>query len=291
MSADAEVHDFTIGGLLHVAGVEATGYSRASGRPGGASTSAEVTVEGLTIGAATISVDRKGVRLGSSPPVPVSSAGPLVEQFNQSAASEGCNLTLLSNPPTYPQGTLFARPPLPDRVKADGSDAGSTAGGVVLRCVVPENLNPTNFKPLILQILLGFVGTEADASASAPQFGITGAGGPSYAGTTQSSGVAYAAGSASVGAAPPASTGTPGYPPSVPGAPPATTAVAPPVTAAAITHAGPTAVAGRLLGGLVPLRTGLEAGGLALAVLIGLLGVGLVAPWRVTLAPIDHPES
>jgi hypothetical protein len=47
----------------------------------------------------------------------------------------------------------------------------------------------------------------------------------------------------------------------------------------------------RPVGALLPLRTTLEASGLGLGILLSLAGVGLVAPWRVTLAPAGHPEA
>lgn len=284
VSADAEVHDFSIPGMLHVDGVEATGATEVSGRPGGAISTAQVTVTGLTIAGATISVTPSGVQLGSAAPVPVSGAGPLVQQFNQIAGTEGCNLTILSNPADYPQGTLFARPPLPNRINPNGTDAGSTGGGVVVRCVVPEALNPTNFKPLILQIVFGFVGTEANASLTVPQLGIGGAIG-------------------SLTTAPPVAAPPASLPASLPAAPaPAPTPVAAPA-AITPTAAGapalpatspsvaPVPAVTRPVGALVPLRTTLEASGLGLGILLSLAGVGLVAPWRITLAPAGHPEA
>jgi hypothetical protein len=282
VTADAEVHDFSIPGLLHVAGVEAAGSTEVSGRPGGATSTAQVTVSGLSIGGATISVSPKGVQLGAAPPVPVSGAAPLVQQFNQIAGTEGCSLTILSNPSDYPQGTLFARPPLPDRINANGTDAGSTDGGVVVRCVVPEALNPTNFKPLIMQIVFGFVGTEANASLSVPQLGI-GSVGPVTP-------PPIAAPPASL----PASLPVASAPVSVPAAAPAlvTPSAAPaPVLPPATPTAASLPAVTRPVGALLPLRTTLEASGLGLGILLSLAGVGLVAPWRVTLAPAGHPEA
>ncbi|HEX6394116.1 MAG TPA: hypothetical protein VFZ97_11790 [Acidimicrobiales bacterium] len=278
MSADAEATSFSIPGMLQVSHVSATGWTAVGGRPGSASTHADVSVSDLEIGGAAISLGSKGVSLGSSPPVPVDSAQPLVASFNQVASSVGCELTVLSSPSTYPQGPLFARPPLPNRVNPDGTDAGSTAAGLVIRCVVPESINTTNFKPLILQILFGFVGTEAHASTQAPQFGI-GPGndnGPSTGQSTYSAGLAAPISASPSGVAVPAS-------PSLSNPP------APAVTA----RLTPTTVAPRatvVTGALIGLRSGLELGGLAVGGLLIIAALALVSPWRVSLAPPGHPE-
>jgi hypothetical protein len=289
VAADAEVHDFSIPGLLKVASVAATGWTEASGRAGGASTSAQVQVTGLTIGGATISVGPQGVQLGSGAAVPVSSAQALVSAFNTAAGAVGCDLTVLSNPATYPQGPLFSRPPLPDRVSPAGTDAGSTAAGVAVRCVVPDNLNPTNFKPLILQLLFGFVGTEAGASTQDIQLGIGPSGIGSAPATLSTGGAAVPVPAlvepALAGPAVAAGEAVPAAPSS-----PAVQAVTPPMTAAPSAAATTTRPAAPV-GALVALRTTLEASGMALALLIALAGLLLIAPWRVTLAPVDHPEA
>lgn len=276
VAADAEVHNFSITGLLSAAGVEANGWTEASGRPGGAATHAQVDISDLTIAGTSISIGPGGVQLGSNPAVPVSQAQPLVDQFNQSASSVGCNLTLLSNPADYPQGTLFARPPLPNRVRADGTDAGSTAAGVSVRCVVPDSLNPTSFKPLILQILLGFVGTEANASQEPVQYGI----GTTDLGLGTGTGSGAVAGSVSAGSVSLAGSGAAASSP----------ALAPPAQPLAATRPAATPRVLSTEGALLPARTSLEVAGLVLAALAALLGMNLVAPWRVTLAPVDHPE-
>ena len=279
MSADAEATSFSIPGMLQVSHVSATGWTAVGGRPGSASTHADVSVSDLEIGGATISVGSKGVSVGSSPPVPVDSAQPLVASFNQIASSVGCELTVLSSPSTYPQGPLFARPPLPDRVNPDGTDAGSTAAGLVVRCVVPDSVNTTNFKPLILQILFGFVGTEAHATAQAPQFGF-GLGidnGPSPGPSSYSAGLA----------APPIPTSPSGV--EVPASPSLSNPPAPAVTA----RLTPSTVAPKatvVTGTLIGLRSGLELTGLALAGLLIIASLALLAPWRVSLAPPGHPE-
>jgi hypothetical protein len=279
MSADAEATSFSIPGLLQVAHVEATGWSAAGGRAGSASTHAEVNINDLTINGATISLGSKGVSVGSSPPVPVDSAQPVVASFNQVASAVGCELNVLSSPSTYPQGPLFSRPPLPNRVNPDGTDAGSTAAGFVVRCVVPDSINTTNFKPLILQILFGFVGTEAHASTQAPQFGI---GGDNF---DSSSVPSSSSGSGSVPAIPSvAPTGSEAV--AVPSLsnPPAPSVAARPAAPAATPR--PAVVTGSLIG----LRSGLEVTGLALAALLIMAALALLAPWRVSLAPPGHPE-
>jgi len=276
VAADAEVHNFSITGLFTVAGVEASGWSQASGRPGGAATNAQVDISDLSIAGTSISIGPNGIQLGTGPTVPVSQAGPLVDEFNQSASSVGCNLTVLSNPADYPQGTLFARPPLPNRVKADGSDAGSTAAGAALRCVVPDNLNPTTVKPLILQVLLGFVGTEANASSEPLQYGI-GTGDLGIGSGLQPGSVAPAA-------APPAA------PDFASGAPALATPAQPFTPSRAAASPSPPRLV-TTVGALLPARTTLEMAGLILAALAALFGLNLVAPWRVTLAPVDHPEA
>jgi hypothetical protein len=282
VSADAELNDFSIPGVLHVASVEATGFSQANAKPGGAATSAAVTVSGLTIGGSTISITPAGVQLGSQAPVPVTADGAVVQEFNQAAAAVGCNLTVLSNPATYPQGPLFSRPPLPNRVNPAGTDAGSTGAGALVRCAVPNSLNPTTFNPLIVQIVFGFVGTEANASYDNPGLGI-GSLAPPPAGTStpilpsSSGGLAPAPSGASSISSTLSSGGT------GPAVTPTTVSRTTPPTIESV-------VPTRTLGGLVPIRSTLEAGGLAVALLIALAGVGLLAPWRITLAPVDHPE-
>ena len=46
----------------------------------------------------------------------------------------------------------------------------------------------------------------------------------------------------------------------------------------------------RALGRLVPVRTSVEVAGFVLAVLLAAAGLMIVAPWRVSLAPVRHPE-
>ena len=278
MSADAEATSFSIPGLLSVSHVQASGWSAAGGRAGSASTHAAVAVSGLQINGATISLGPNGVTLGSGPAVPVASAQPVVASFNQVASGAGCELTVLSSPSTYPQGPLFARPPLPNRVNPDGSDAGSTAAGFVLRCVVPDSINTTNFKPLILQILLGFVGTEAHASTEAPQYGI---GGGTFDTAAPLSNYPAATTAPSTGAVLPS--GFSEAAPSLPNSSSPALAARPASTPAT---SKPAVVTGTLIG----LRSGLEVGGLALAALLIIAALALLAPWRVTLAPPGHPE-
>jgi hypothetical protein len=278
VAADAEVTSFSIPGMLQVSHVEASGWTAVGGRPGTASTEAQVSVSGLEIGGATISLGSKGVAVGSSPPVPLDSAEPTIAAFNQTAAAVGCELTVLSSPSTYPQGPLFERPPLPNRLNPDGTDAGSTAAGFVVRCVVPEALNPTNFKPLILQILFGFVGTEAHASTQAEQAGVGGGDLPS-----QPSSLSYSP-QATTGGLSTSAGGFSAQPtPSLSNSPPSP-AVARPPAAAGPTH--PAVVAGALIG----LRGELELSGLAMAALLIIAALALLAPWRVPLAPPGHPE-
>lgn len=267
-AASASVTDFSLPGIVSVAGVQAVGVSRANGRPGGAATAAHVTVTGLRVGTAVISLSDAGITLGSGAPVPVGAAQPLVDAFNRVAGANGCSLTVLRDPATYPQSPLFERPPLPNRVAADGTDAGSTAAGFYLRCAVPDNLNPTNFKPLILHIVFGFVGTEirattAPASGSATG-GNLGAGaspaspGPAGGGSDVQDGLLTA--------------GPGGNPPTGGGPVPASRAGA---SAPAVE---------RRLGPLVGLDGGMEAAGGLIGIVGALVGLGLLGPWRVPLA-------
>lgn len=277
MTADAEATNFSIPGMLHVSHVQASGWTAVGGRPGSASTHAEVSISDLEIAGATISLNSKGLTLGSSPPVPVDSAQSVVEAFNQVASTVGCELNVLSSPSTYPQGPLFARPPLPNRLSADGTDAGSTSAGFIVRCVVPDSLNSTNFKPLILQILFGFVGSEAHASTQALQLGIG-----EFPPSPDSSN--YSAPHPSPVAA---STNFGGS--AAAAVQPMANSAAPPVAAVpSPATAPPRAIV--VTGSLIGLRSGLEVAGLALAALLIIAALALLAPWRVSLAPPGHPE-
>jgi hypothetical protein len=282
ISASAAVTNFQFPGLFSVGSVQATGLSRASGRPGGASSTSHVIVSGLRIGAATISLSDAGVSLGSGPPVPVSAAQSLLDAFNQVASTSNCSLTLLRNPADYPQGPLFSRPPLPNRINPDGTDAGSTAAGFYLRCAVPDDLNPTNFKPLILNVLLGFVGTEARASvgsgADQPSSAVGSAGSAPGAGTGDS---LQASSTPELGG---------------PGIPGSTAIGGLPRVAAPSEERAVTPTANLLPGPLVGLDGPLEAAGGLLAILVGLAGACLLGPWRVPVAaaeelPVDAPPG
>jgi hypothetical protein len=274
ISASAAVTNFQFPGLFSVGSIQAAGVSRASGRPGGASSASHVIVSGLRIGGATISLSDAGVSLGSGPPVPVSGAQSLLDAFNQVASASNCSLTLLRNPADYPQGPLFSRPPLPNRINPDGTDAGSTAAGFYLRCAVPDDLNPTNFKPLILNALLGFVGTEARASI--------GSGADQLSPATGSAGSAPGPGpgdSLQASAAPDlGGTGIPG----------STALGAPSRATAPSQERAVTPTANLRPGPLVALDGPLEAAGGMLAILVGLAGACLLGPWRVPVPPAEE---
>ncbi len=269
--ANAEITNFDIPGILSASSIDAQGYSQATGRPGGATSHAQVVVHDLRIGTATISLGPKGVELGTGPSVPVSDAQSVVSEFNQVAQLFGCNLTLLSSPSTYPQGPLFARPPLPDEVLANGMQASSTAGGALVRCVVPSSLNPTKFKPLILQIIFGFVATQAVVLPSQPALG-TGlsssdsAGGAPMAPASSSPSPSLAS---SMGL-PYSGAGAPSLVPA-PSRQPAR-AVKKPLMRPAL---------GQLVTVKSPISTSLQLLALALALVSGGIGMFLLGPWRI----------
>lgn len=268
-TATANVTNFALPGVFSVAAVQATGTSEASGLPGSAASAAHVTISDLKVGPAEISLSDGGVSLGSGAPVPLSSAQGLVNQFNQLAAPFNCTLTLLLNPKSYPQGPLFERPLLPNQVAVNGTAAGSTAAGFGLQCLVPQNLNPTNFSPLMLQIFFGFVGTQVYASTTSTTYGSTGSLGAGTGGMVPSVPMTQMTGGSTSGFG-----GTGG--PSVIG--PVNAGTTPGETRGPGT--GALVTSGRI-GQLVGVDTALERAGGLLAVLAGIAATLLLGPWRL----------
>lgn len=250
------------GGAVKVGSVVASGHSATTGKPGGATSRAAISLHDIDAGGVTFSIasaitdGKETVDLtvaGQTVPVDSSVAQATLSAANAAIKPSGCSLTLVGSPAEFPQGFLFSRPQPELGVKPDGTLGASYRGGLLVVCDMPRGVtdNLDNFSPERAQVLLGFVFTSASAHAEVGGFGLgdlvdsTPGAGSGVLGTTLS-------------AAPTAGTGTSALP-SLSATPPSNPA---PATAApAIRRAKPAAA-------IVPYRMGTGA-----KWLVGLLGV------------------
>lgn len=195
-------HVSVLDGLLTVDAVIAHGTSSTDGQPGGAHTDASVDLVGVSV--AGTRFDVRGGDLvvdGQEMPLAGDAAGAVLSTVSAALAPSGCQLTVLDDPASYPQGFLFTRP-LPELgIAEDGTMAGSMAGGLLLQCDLPQDLSePTGFNPQRVQVVLGFAYTGVAARADIGGFnlGDVGAGTPlgGSAGGLVSAGRPFATGGA-----------------------------------------------------------------------------------------------
>ncbi|MDQ1403342.1 MAG: hypothetical protein QOG03_1658 [Actinomycetota bacterium] len=170
-----------LGGVLTIGSVVASGRSSTDGRPGGAASRADVAISdinagGVAFGLTSATVNGKEqVQLtagGQTVAVDSSAAKSVIDAANAAIEPNGCRVTPLTSPDTYPQGYLFSRPQPDIGVKADGTSASSYRGGLLIICDPPKQVtnNFGGFSPQRAQILVGFAYTSTTARAEVGGF-------------------------------------------------------------------------------------------------------------------------
>jgi hypothetical protein len=167
------------GGAITVASVETSGRSQVTGKPGGQSTEARVTLTDVVAGGVRFSIANDRILVGEqSIALGSEEAQAFVDGLNAGLAPSRCRVDVLSSPARYPQGFLLSRKEPRIGVADDGSFAASMKGGLLVMCDLPEELGTgTDFKPQRFQAVLGFVYTGAAAEAEPGGFGLGDLGG------------------------------------------------------------------------------------------------------------------
>jgi hypothetical protein len=176
-----------LGGVIKIGSVVASGESSTNGRPGGAASRADVKISdvsagGVNFGLASATVNGKEqvevTAAGQTVPADSSAAKSVIDSANAAIGAQGCKITPLTSPDSYPQGYLFSRPQPEIGVKADGSSAASYRGGMLIVCDPPRAVtdNFGGFSPQRMQMLLGFAFTSTTAKAEVGGFSFGDAG-------------------------------------------------------------------------------------------------------------------
>jgi len=179
-----------MGGALTIGSVVASGHSITTGKPGGGSSEAEIAINDIQAGdmkfglaSSTVNgQDEVRLRVGTQTMSLDSTSGrAVIDAVNGVLQPQGCTLTPLSTPSTYPQGFLFSRPAPEIGVSADGSLAASYRGGLLVVCDMPVAVtkNFGGFSPERFQMLIGFAYTSTVVkSASVGGFNLGDLSGP-----------------------------------------------------------------------------------------------------------------
>lgn len=171
-----------LGGALKVGSVVATGHSQTTGKPGGASSTAQVLISDIEAGGQKFSLSSANVDgkeqlqltvAGQTVPADSSAAKAVIDAVNAAIEPQGCSIAPMTSPDRYPQGFLFARPQPDMGVKPDGTLASSYRGGLLVTCDIPRTVSdPTTFTPQRMQLLLGFAWTSTAATGEPLGFGL-----------------------------------------------------------------------------------------------------------------------
>jgi hypothetical protein len=166
-----------LGGVMTIGSVQATGRSTTNGAPKGGATRADIAVSDINAGGVRFSLSSASVNgeerievTAAGQTVPVSSAAgkALIDAANAAIKPQGCTMTPLTTPDSYPQGFLFSRPNPEIGVRPDGTLAASYRGGLLVVCDMPKTLtdNFGGFSPQRAQMLFGFAYTSTAASTT-----------------------------------------------------------------------------------------------------------------------------
>lgn len=177
------------GGALTIGSVNAISHSSTDGHKGGAHSRTDVSlndiaIAGLHFSLSSSTVDGKDQAIftiaGQSFPADSSAGAALLASANAAlnqvvqaaGGSGGCDISVVTSPTTYPQGSLFRRDPPEIGVAPDGSLAASYRGGLLVVCDVPRSVSePTTISPQRAQVLFGFAFTSTAAKAEIGGFG------------------------------------------------------------------------------------------------------------------------
>jgi hypothetical protein len=178
------------GGVLTIGAIDAVSHSLTNGEKGGAHSRSDVTLSDVAIRDLHFSVSNSSVDgqeqvlitiAGQTVPVDSSAGAAALATVNNALnqavvgaeGSGGCDLSVVTSPATYPQGSLFRRDPPQIGVEPDGSLAASYRGGLLIVCDVPRSISePTTVSPQRAQVLFGFAFSSTAAKAEIGGFGL-----------------------------------------------------------------------------------------------------------------------
>lgn len=161
-------------GLLTVDAVKVQSSSSVTGQPGDAVSDASVSVMGIDAGGVRFSVRNGDIVVGDMVVPATSAAGrQVLDAATAALRAFKCELAVLDDPASYPQGFLFQRPPPALGVADDGSTASSMVGGLLLTCDPPQEVTGlTDLNPQRVQMLFGFAYSATAARTNVGGFGI-----------------------------------------------------------------------------------------------------------------------
>lgn len=161
-------------GLLTIDAVEVESSSSITGRPGEATSEASVSVEGIDAGGVRFSVRNGDIVVGDTVVPATSAAGRTVlDAATVALKAFKCDVAVLDDPASYPQGFLFQRPPPTLGVADDGTAAASMVGGLLVTCDPPQEITGlTDLNPQRVQMLFGFAFSSASGSEDIGGFGL-----------------------------------------------------------------------------------------------------------------------
>ncbi|HZQ28513.1 MAG TPA: hypothetical protein VFA94_12510, partial [Acidimicrobiales bacterium] len=124
----------------------------------------------FSLSSASVNGDERVEVTAAGQTVPVGSAAgkALIDAANAAIKPQGCSMTPLTTPDSYPQGFLFSRPDPEVGVRPDGTLAASYRGGLLVVCDMPRSLtdNFGGFSPQRAQMLFGFAYTSTAATSA-----------------------------------------------------------------------------------------------------------------------------
>lgn len=177
-----------LGGVVKIGSIVASGHSSTDGNAGGAQSRADIKVSDIDAGGVHFSLASSTINgkevvdlvvAGQTVDVDSSAAKTVIDAANAAIGPQGCTITPLTSPNSYPQGYLFSRPQPDIGVKADGTSASSYRGGLLIVCDPPRALtdNFGGFSPQRAQMLVGFAYTSTTARAEVGGFSLGDLGG------------------------------------------------------------------------------------------------------------------
>jgi hypothetical protein len=178
------------GGILTIGAIDAMSHSLTDGQHGGAHSRSDVTLSDVAVGGVHFSLSNSSVDgqdqvlitvAGQTVPLDSSAGSATLSAANAAlnsavvaaGGSGGCDLTVVTSPATYPQGSLFRRDPPQIGVEDDGTLAASYRGGLLVVCDIPRSVSePTSVSPQRAQVLFGFAFSSTAAKAEIGGFGL-----------------------------------------------------------------------------------------------------------------------
>jgi hypothetical protein len=183
-----------LGGAMKIGSIVAEGHSSTTGKAKGAASEARVAVSNIGVSGLTFSMasavrdgkqEAQFIVAGNTIPADSSAGVALVDSVNAALKPEGCTMSVLTTPASYPQGFLFSRPEPQLGVAPDGTLAASQRGGLLVVCDIPRSVSDqiNGFSPERAQIVIGFAFTSTQVSTAVGGFSLGDLGGPVPGGT------------------------------------------------------------------------------------------------------------